>query len=172
MDGLRVNPVHSMQNLFNNPPAFHHAFKAAPLEALKTMLANAVSNAAQIGDLNKRMDIIVNFPERADAAVCQRFQGCYSLVSVCVGSRSRTAVFNNAWSCSRTSFKAAQICYLNKRMDIIVNFSESADAAVCQRFQGCYSLGLTCAGKRSRTSVFNWAWSCSSASRRATSVCI
>ena len=40
--------------------------------------------------------VLENFLGGAGADVCQHLQGCYPLCSVCVGSRSRTSVFNCA----------------------------------------------------------------------------
>lgn len=73
MDGLCVNSAHDIEDFSSNITTFHHAFNTTCLETLETVLSNTVFKTAQVGDINKNMDILVNFSGNADATLCQRF---------------------------------------------------------------------------------------------------
>ena len=75
IDGLHVDPIHSMKNFPDNRSAFHHDFGAALLKKLHLVLANAVFKAAQVCCLNQSMNIRLNFSGGPDTTLCQGLQG-------------------------------------------------------------------------------------------------
>ena len=75
MDGLRVDPIHSMKNFPDNRSTFHQDSGAALFKKLQLMLANAVFKAAQVCCLNQSMNIRLNLPGGPDTTLCHHLQG-------------------------------------------------------------------------------------------------